>query len=113
MARIGRFAPPLALMALIYFLSDQPDLNSGLGSWDLYLRKAAHMTEYALLVLLWWRALRTPSPLPALAITIAYAVTDEWHQSFVDGRHAAATDVLIDATGALLGVLAFRASRAR
>lgn len=100
-------------MGLIFLLSAQPDLNSGLGTLDLYLRKAAHMTEYALLSLLWWRALRTDSPLPAALIAVAYAVTDEWHQSFVDGRHAAATDVLIDAIGVTLGVLAFRASRAR
>ncbi|MBI5103954.1 MAG: hypothetical protein HZB46_03005 [Solirubrobacterales bacterium] len=58
MARtIARFGPPLALMALIFFLSAQPDLSSGLGSWDLVLRKLAHMTEYGVLFLLWWRAL--------------------------------------------------------
>jgi hypothetical protein len=53
---ISRFAPPLALMALIYFLSAQPDLSTGLGTWDLILRKIAHMVEYGLLWFLWWRA---------------------------------------------------------
>ena len=40
-----RFAPPLALMGLIFFLSAQPDLSSGLGTWDTVLRKLAHMAE--------------------------------------------------------------------
>src|SRR3954470_13870906 len=45
MALVGRYAPPLLLMALIFVLSAQPDLSSGLGVWDLILRKLAHMTE--------------------------------------------------------------------
>jgi hypothetical protein len=52
-----RFVPPLVLMAVIFALSAQPDLNSGLGSWDTILRKCAHMLEYGLLWFLWWRAL--------------------------------------------------------
>ena len=54
---VSRFAPPLLLMGLIFFLSAQPDLSTGLGTWDLILRKLAHMAEYGLLWLLWWRAL--------------------------------------------------------
>ena len=47
---IARFAPPLALMALIWFLSAQPDLHSGLDSTlDLVLRKLAHMTVFGAL----------------------------------------------------------------
>ena len=42
--------------------------------------------------------------LPAAAIGIAYAVTDEVHQAFVPGRHGAVLDVLVDAVGVLLGV---------
>ena len=111
---LSRFAPPVALMALIFFLSAQPDLNSGLGTWDLYLRKAAHMTEYGVLALLWWRALRTRSPLPGALIAVAYAITDEFHQTFVAGRHGVATDVLIDTVGVTLGVALWTtASRAR
>ncbi len=51
--------PPLTLMAVIFYLSAQEDLSSGLGDWDLILRKGAHMTEFGLLALLWWRALRS------------------------------------------------------
>jgi uncharacterized membrane protein YozB (DUF420 family) len=104
MARLGLYAPPLALMGLIFFLSAQPDLSSGLGMWDLYLRKAAHMTEFGLLFLLWRRALGERA-LPAALIAIAYAATDEYHQTFVTGRHGAPVDVLIDATGVALAYL--------
>ena len=113
MSVLSRFAPPLALMGVIFFLSAQPDLDSGLGGLDVVLRKLAHMTEYGLLALLWWRALRTRSPLPATLIALAYAITDEYHQSFVAGRHGSPVDVLIDAAGIALAIAAFRASRAR
>src|SRR3712207_3000507 len=99
------WVPPVALMALIFFLSAQPDLSSGLGVWDVVLRKLAHATIYALLFLLWWRALRplgsdTPALTAAWLVTLAYAVSDEWHQSFVAGRHGSPVDVLIDGVGA-------------
>ncbi|WP_372791066.1 VanZ family protein [Paraconexibacter sp.] len=109
MALVGRFAPPLALMALIFALSAQPDLSSGLGTWDLVLRKLAHMTEYGLLWFLWLRALGRPArPLAAAAIAIAYAASDEWHQTFVEGRHGTPVDVLIDATGVLIASALWR-----
>ena len=44
---MARFAPPLLLMGLIFFLSAQPDLNSGLGTWDTVLRKIAHVRSSA------------------------------------------------------------------
>ena len=98
--------PPLALMALIFFLSAQPDLNSGLGMWDTVLRKLAHMVEYGLLWLLWWRALGYGHPGPSIAIAIAYAMSDEFHQSFVEGRHGSPWDVAIDSLGVGLAGLA-------
>jgi VanZ family protein len=96
---LSRFAPPLALMALIFVLSAQPDLNSGLGTWDTVLRKLAHMTEYGLLWFLWWRALGYGHPGPAIAIALGYAATDELHQTFVHGRHGSPLDWAIDAAG--------------
>src|SRR3954447_4546489 len=96
---LTRFAPPVALMALIFFLSAQPDLNSGLGTWDTVLRKGAHMTEYGLLWVLRWRALGGGHPGPSIVIVLAYAASDEWHQSFVDGRHGSPWDWAIDAAG--------------
>src|SRR4051795_12292315 len=104
--RADPWLPPIALMGLIFFLSAQPDLNSGLGVIDLVGRKFIHAGEYALLCFLWWRALREvlparQAPLAALAIAIAYSCTDEFHQTFVHGRHGTPVDVLIDAVGSV------------
>ncbi len=110
-----RFGPPLVLMGVIFFFSAQPDLSTGLGLWDTILRKAAHMAEYGLLWFLWYRALEVRSPLPAVVLTLAYAATDEFHQSFVEGRHGTPVDVLIDAVGVGIAVtlLTRRMARAR
>ncbi len=117
MAAIGRFGPPLALMAVIFFLSAQPNLNSGLGTLDTILRKLAHMGEFGLLWFLWWRALGWGHPGPSIAIALAYAASDELHQTFVDGRVGSPVDWAIDAAGVgvagALVVWRARASRAR
>ena len=112
-AAASRFAPPLLLMALIFALSAQPDLNSGLGTWDTVLRKCAHMAEYGLLWWLWWRALGYRHPVPPIAIALAYAATDEFHQHFVSGRHASPWDWAIDAAGVGLAGLAVVARERR
>ena len=105
-SRVDPWLPPIALMGLIFFLSAQPDLNSGLGVIDLIGRKFIHAGEYALLCFLWWRALREVlpprrAPLAALAIAVAYSCTDEFHQTFVHGRHGTPVDVMIDAVGSV------------
>jgi VanZ family protein len=102
--------PPLALMGVIFVLSAQPSLDSGLGVVDLIGRKLIHFGEYALLCFLWWRALAsvtTPrrAALLAFLIASAYAATDELHQTFVEGRHGNAVDWLIDSAGAALVAL--------
>ena len=102
---LTHWLPPLALMAVIFVLSDQPDLSSGLGLIDLIGRKLIHAAEYALLCFLWWRALRTATGdgraalQLAAAIALLYAAGDEWHQSFVPGRHGTPVDVVIDGAG--------------
>lgn len=112
---VARFAPPLLLMILIFGLSAQPNLGTGLGTWDTVLRKAAHMAEYALLCWLWWRAFEPRRLLPAAVIALAYAATDEFHQHFVSGRHASVLDWFIDAAGVGIAVafITWRGSRAR
>ena len=99
MARIGRFAPPVALMGVIWALSAQPDLNSGLGTVDLVGRKGIHMAEFGLLWWLWSRAFDHERPAVAAAIAIGWAAVDEVHQTGVHGRHGTPIDVLIDTAG--------------
>src|SRR3712207_3858917 len=105
LVRLDPWLPPLVLMAAIFAFSAQPDLSSGLGTIDTILRKIVHAAEYGLLCLLWWRALvRTPlrrhAIAVAFAIAVAYGATDEYHQTFVEGRHGTPVDVAIDAAGA-------------
>jgi VanZ family protein len=95
--------PVVVWAAVIFTFSSIPSLSTGLGTWDTILRKAAHLTEYAVLGGLLYRALGREAL--ALAVGIAYAATDELHQYFVRGRHASPVDVAIDAVGIAVGML--------
>ena len=95
--------PVVAWAAVIFAFSSVPHLGTGLGTWDTVLRKGAHVTEYAVLGALLYRALAREAV--ALAAGIAYAATDELHQHFVQGRHASPVDVAIDAVGVAVGML--------
>jgi VanZ family protein len=101
----------VAWCAVIFALSAVPSLGTGLGTWDLLLRKLAHMAEYAILGLLLARALdrstlvRTTMLALAFVLGVAYAVSDEIHQTFVRGRAGRPVDVLIDAVGVVIGLL--------
>ena len=107
------FTVPLALMAAIFAFSAMPSDGADHSVLVLILRKLTHFGEYFLLTALWWWALRTRvggrrALLPALAMAIGYAVTDEIHQSFVDGRVGTWRDVLIDSAGALTAAWTIR-----
>jgi VanZ family protein len=95
--------PVVAWAGLIFTLSSVPDLGTGLGGWDLVLRKLAHTAEYAVLGLLLFRALGLAGT--AFGLGVAYAITDEIHQAFVSGRVGSPVDVLIDAAGVAIGIL--------
>jgi hypothetical protein len=98
---------PVAIWAgLIFALSSVPDLGTGLGGWDLVLRKIGHAGEFAVLGALLARALR--ALWPALLVGVLYAVSDELHQVFVPGRAGSPLDVAIDAVGVALGVALWR-----
>jgi VanZ family protein len=82
----------------------------------MFVRKCAHLTEYAVLALLLWRVLhRPPGPTTpawrwstaglALGLTALYAATDEIHQTFVPSRQGSVWDVLVDTFGAAIGLL--------
>jgi VanZ family protein len=108
---LSAWLPVLAWAGLIFALSSMPHLGTDLGTWDLVLRKLAHAAEYAVLGALLARAIGS-LPVAALA-GVAYAVTDEWHQTFVAGRDGSVRDVLVDAAGVVLGVALFRLATRR
>ena len=108
---LSLWLPVFVWAAVIFAFSSIPSLSTGLGTWDTVLRKGAHVTEYAILGALLYRALGREAL--ALAAGIAYAATDELHQRFVHGRHSSPVDVAIDAVGLALGMLVWLRLRER
>ena len=108
---VGRWLPVVAWAGLIFALSSVPDLGTGLGGWDLVLRKLAHAAEYAVLGALLLRAVRRPAV--AFALGVAYAISDEFHQSLVPGRAGSPLDVALDAAGVAVGVALWHWAQAR
>jgi VanZ family protein len=100
-------------MALIFALSATPDLSSGLGAFDLVLRKTAHVTIYAVLWLALARAANWRHPIAVTIVALLYAGSDEWHQTFVEGRHGTPVDVAIDAIGLGIAALAWTVAARR
>jgi VanZ family protein len=108
---VSLWLPVVLWAALIFGLSAIPSLSSGLGTWDLALRKAAHVIEFAVLAALLLRALGRPAP--AFALGVLYAASDELHQHFVRGRVGHPVDVVIDAAGLLAGIVVLLWARQR
>lgn len=100
--RVNPWIPVVLWAGVIFALSAVPSLGTGLGTWDFVLRKLAHTAEYAILGALLFRATRRAPA--AVVLASAYAITDEFHQTFVAGRHGSPVDWLIDTAGALIGV---------
>ena len=107
-----RWLPALAVMALIFALSSISGLRvSDDAAIDGPARVVAHFGIYATLGALLLYALgqgRHPGPRHVLAAflgAVLYAVSDEIHQAMVPDRGAALDDVVVDALGALLGVI--------
>ena len=82
-------------MAVIFYASSQSDPSPGIGNFGHIV---AHFSEYAILATLWFWALA------AWVICVLYAISDEWHQSFVPNRDSDPVDVLVDACGAAAAV---------
>ena len=116
-SRLSLWAPVAAWMAVIFFLSSRPlpAAASGVPDW------ATHGAGYALLAVLAARALAGGLARPAsagqaaaaVALSVAYGVTDEFHQSFVPGRVAEASDLVKDLAGAAAGAFACALPRGR
>jgi VanZ family protein len=86
--------------------------NESLAVFHLLVRKAGHLTEYAIFATLAARAFRASSHDLlrrhwvgcSLLLAVVYALSDEWHQSFVPSRTASIYDSLIDSMGALIAL---------
>ncbi|MDY7040126.1 MAG: VanZ family protein [Chloroflexota bacterium] len=117
---LSHWLPPILWMVLIFVVSAQPTLPSPPDPWlDLLLKKMAHFLEYAILAFLWWRALsggdlHAGRPLIVAGMaSILYAVSDEYHQTFVPGRHGQVWDVAVDSAGVITALGSIRWLRER
>ncbi|MEH7306889.1 VanZ family protein [Neobacillus drentensis] len=83
--------------------TDSADINI----LNLIVRKATHIIVFGILALLLFKSLEINrySYILAWFLTFLYAMTDEYHQSFMPGRVASFRDVLFDSVGALIDLL--------
>jgi len=104
--QFSKWLPALLLMLVIFLFSAQPSSDLPDFDWaDRIVKKGGHMIGYGLLALSYWRALdfKRQGWWLAWCLAFLYAITDEYHQSFVVGRSASIWDVLIyDNLGALI-----------
>jgi VanZ family protein len=105
---VPRWLPALFFMVVIFLFSSQPSDNlPNFLSWDYVVKKMGHIIGYGMLALSYFHFLKYDGKRYWLAwlMAIIFSATDEFHQSFVPGRHASAFDVLIfDNLGALLAL---------
>jgi len=108
--RIVRWIPAVIMMALIFIASGTPgDEVPEFGTFDLIVKKGGHMTGYALLAIACFLAAYGDTKNMArcavisLCISIVYAASDEYHQSFTPDRSPSVIDVGIDTAGAIIG----------
>ena len=103
-----RWLPAALIMAVIFGFSSTPSAElPSFGLMDFLVKKGSHMLGYGLLALAYWYGLRFDKRRGWLALLFAilYAITDEFHQSFVPGRHPSWVDVLgFDGGGALIAL---------
>jgi VanZ family protein len=110
--RAWRWLPMFLWMALIFAVSHTPNESiPGFGTWDLLIKKGSHLIAYAILAMLIHLAL--PHKGWAWLLATLYAVSDEYHQTFVPGRNGLMVDVVIDSMGALAAMIGLWLSERR
>jgi VanZ family protein len=105
---VHRWLPVLLMMLLIFWFSSQPSEQLPyFDRADRIVKKGSHMIGYGILAISYWHVFgyRTDRRWFAWLLAVLYAVTDEFHQSFVAGRNASVWDVVIfDNLGALISL---------
>ncbi|MEJ2011444.1 MAG: VanZ family protein [Anaerolineales bacterium] len=105
-----RWLPALIMMVAIFFFSSLPASTLPyFGLWDVLVKKGGHMTGYAMLGLAYYFALpvslkRSYRWMLALLMALLFSLSDEFHQSFVQGRTSSLVDVGIDMAGTIIAL---------
>ena len=103
---VPRWVPAILMMLVIFGFSSQPDGTlPDFQSSDRLVKKTAHVIVYGMLALSYLRALPGRNYRLAWLLSLIYAASDEFHQSFVPGRTSLITDVFVfDNLGAILAL---------
>lgn len=105
-----RLWPPFLVAASLWFLSSRPGTVGPVSMVWNFVHNSAHVVAYAGLgasiLLAFPENVRRRGCVPAVLMSSAYGLVDEWHQSHVPGRVASLADVVSDAIGATLAVCA-------
>ena len=97
---IFKWLPVILWAVVIFTFSSIPQIKvSQFFLWDFITKKIAHISEYAILFTLIFRATKG-NYLMSFILTILYSASDEYHQSFIQGRTARFYDLGFDLTGA-------------
>jgi VanZ family protein len=103
-----RWLPAIMMMAVIFTFSSVPSQEMpSYGIWDTLVKKGGHALGYGLLALTYLFALGWSKRRAwfAFLVAILYAISDEFHQSFIPGRHPSWVDaILIDGGGAAIAL---------
>jgi hypothetical protein len=103
-----RWLPALIMMIVIFLFSARSASRLPDFGWaDRLIKKSGHVIGYAILAFLYWRALEfnEDKRWGAWLLALLYAMTDEFHQSFVAGRHPTIWDVILfDNVGTLISL---------
>lgn len=116
MRALAAWLPAIVIAAIIFTLSARANLRVTEGDLDLVLRKLAHMVVFGLLAaaclrgLTWHGVTGRTAVITAAGMATAYAITDEFHQTFVTGRHGSPIDVGIDLVGIGIGLAVLAAN---
>ncbi len=114
-AIVPRWIPAFLMMAIIFWFSSQPGDNlPDFLNWDYVVKKLGHFAGYAFLSLCNLHGLKYNPRKYWLAwlISVFYAATDEFHQSFVIGRNSSVFDVILfDNLGAVFALWAYSTYR--
>lgn len=102
--KLIRYAPAILWMCFIFYLSSGPTTAiTGTSVQRFLILKSFHLIEYAILfILLNFAGI---SPKKSILIAYLYALSDEFHQSFVPGRTGLFRDTFIDLLGIILAYI--------
>ena len=108
---IARWLPAVVMMGIIFALSSLPSSRiPSYGPIDILIKKGGHALGYGLLGLSYYFALpkrltKFYRAITALMMAILFALSDEYHQSFVQGRSSSLVDIFVDGVGATIAIV--------